>query len=59
MSATDTTSKVQTIVDSSSNTSSILSSSRDSVVCKGILGENRSLKAHYIPTDATIAQESY
>ena len=56
MSATDTTSKVQTIVDSSSNTSSILSSSRDSVVCKGILGENRSLKAHYIPTDATIAQ---
>ena len=56
ISATDTTSKVQTIVDSSSNTSSILSSSRDSVVCKGILDQNNSLKAVYVPTDATVAQ---
>lgn len=55
ISATDTTSKVQTIVDSSSNTSSILSSSRDGVVCKGILEQNNNLKAVYIPTDATIA----
>jgi len=56
ISVTDTTSKVQTIVDSSSNTSSILSSTRDSVVCKGILGENSSLKAVYIPTDSVVAQ---
>ena len=55
ISATDTTSKVQTIVDSSSNTSSILSSSRDSVVCKGQLEEHNNLKAVYIPTDATVA----
>ena len=56
ISATDTTSKVQTIIDSSSNTSSILSSSRDSVVCKGQLEEHNNLKAVYIPTDATVAQ---
>lgn len=55
ISATDMTSKVQTIIDSSSNTSSILSSSRDSVICKGLLEENSKLKAVYIPTDATIA----
>lgn len=55
ISVTDTTSKVQTIIDSSSNTSSILSSSRDSIVCKGILDQNNSLKAVYIPTDIVIA----
>ena len=37
ISSTDTTAKVQTIVDSSSSTSCILSSSRDSIVCKGML----------------------
>ena len=57
ISATDNTSKVQTIIDSSSNTSSIISSSRDSVVCKGQLEDHNNLKAVYIPTDATIAQE--
>lgn len=56
ISSTDTTAKVQTIIDSSSSTSSILSSERDSVVCKGILGENKSLKAVYIPTDANVAE---
>ena len=56
ISATDTTSKVQTIVDSSSNTSAILSSSRDSVVCKGILQEKSTLRSVYIPTDANVAQ---
>ena len=57
ISATDTTSKVQTIIDSSSNTSSLLSSSRDSVVCKGMLKENKTLKSVYIPTEANIAQD--
>ncbi len=57
ISATDTTSKVQTIIDSSSNTSSLLSSSRDSVVCKGMLQENKTLKSVYIPTEANIAQD--
>ena len=55
ISVTDTTAKVQTIIDSSSNTSSMLSSSRDSIVCKGILDEKNKLKAVYIPTDAQIA----
>lgn len=56
ISATSTTAKVQTIVDSASNTSAILSSSRDSVVCKGMLEEKRALKAVYIPVEANIAQ---
>ncbi len=55
ISATSSSAKVQTIIDSSSNTSALLSSSRDSVVCKGILGEKQELKAVYIPTDATVA----
>lgn len=55
ISATATTSKVQTIADSSSNTSSLLSSSRDSIVCKGILDENNTIRAVYIPTEATIS----
>ncbi len=57
ISATNTTSKVQTIIDSSSNTSSLLSSSRDSVVCKGMLQENKTLKGVYIPTEANVAQD--
>ena len=56
ISTTDTTSKVQTIVDSSSNTSSLLSSSRDSIVCKGQLEDGKNLKAVYIPTDAAVTQ---
>lgn len=59
ISCTNTTSKVQTIIDSSSNTSSILSSSRESVVCKGGLENKNNLKAVYIPTDATIARRRY
>ena len=55
ISATDNTAKVQTIVDSSSNTSSIISSSRESVVCKGMLEGKNELKAVYIPTEAQIA----
>ena len=55
ISATDNTAKVQTIVDSSSNTSSIISSSRESVVCKGMLEGKNELQAVYIPTEAQIA----
>lgn len=50
------TSKVQTIVDSASSTSSLMSTTKDSIVCKGTLEENSMLKAMYIPTDATIIQ---
>ena len=41
-------------MDSSSNTSSVLSSSRESIVCKGILEESKKIKAVYIPTEVLI-----
>ena len=56
ISASNTTSKVQTIIDSSSNTSALFSTSREAMVCKGILKENKSLKAVYISTNATVTE---
>ena len=56
ISVTNSTAKVQTIIDSSSSTSSLLSTSRDSIVCKGILNNDNQLKAMYIPTEATVSQ---
>jgi len=56
ISTTNSTAKVQTIIDSSSSTSSLISTSRDSIVCKGILNNNTQLKAMYIPTEATVSQ---
>ena len=56
ISVTQNTSKVQTIIDTSSSTSSLLSTSRDAIVCKGILNDDNSLKAMYIPTDVTVSQ---
>ena len=53
---TDTTAKVQTIIDTSSSTSCLLSTSRDSIVCKGVLNDKKNIKAMYIATDATISQ---
>lgn len=53
---TQDTAKVQTIIDSSSSTSCLLSTSRDSIVCKGVLNDKKSIKAMYIATDATVAQ---
>ena len=53
---TDSTCKVQTIIDTSSSTSCLLSTSRDSIVCKGILNDKKNVKAMYIATDATVAQ---
>lgn len=56
ISVTNNTAKVQTIIDSSSSTSSLISTSRDSIVCKGILNDDKQLKAMYIPTDTTLSQ---
>lgn len=53
---TDSTAKVQTIIDSSSNTSAIFSTSRETIVCKGLLKDNKNLKAVYIPTEATVTE---
>ena len=53
---TESTAKIQTIIDTSSSTSCLLSTSRDSIVCKGVLNDNKNIKAMYIATDATVAQ---
>ena len=57
VSVTENTSKVQTIVDTSSSTSCVLSTTRDNVVCKGTLEDKSILKAMYIPIEATIIEE--
>lgn len=56
ISTTKDTAKVQTIIDTSSSTSSLISTSRESIVCKGILNDDKNLRAMYIPTDATVSQ---
>ncbi len=56
ISVTDNTAKVQTIVDTSSAVSALMSTNKDSIVCKGVLGENKELKGMYIATDANVLQ---
>ena len=56
ISATNTTAKVQTIIDTGSSVSSIMSTTQDSIVCKGTLSDNSELKAVYIPTESNIIQ---
>lgn len=46
--------KVQTIVDTSSTITALISTSRDAIVCKGTLEGKGLLKATYIPTEVTI-----
>lgn len=55
ISVTDTTAKVQTIIDTSTSVSATISTTRDSIICKGILDSDTNLKATYIPLDATVA----
>lgn len=55
VSTTDTTSKVQTIVDVSTNVSSSVTTTKDNIICKGILDSYTTVKATYIPVDATLA----
>ncbi len=56
ISVTDNTAKVETIVDTASSVSCMMSTSKDSIICKGTLEEKSKLKAMYIPTDANIVQ---
>lgn len=56
VSVTDNTAKVQTIVDTASSVSSLMSTTRDPIVCKGTLENSSTLKAMYIPTEAQIIQ---
>lgn len=55
ISSTDETSKIQTIIDSSSSVTANLTHADDSVVCKGSLND-KMLKATYIPTNADISE---
>ena len=56
ISVTNSTAKVQTIIDTASSVSCSMSTTKDSIVCKGTLDDNSTLKAMYIPTDANIIQ---
>ena len=53
ISVTENTAKVQTIIDAANSVSASISTTRDSILCKGSL-ENNILKGNYIPTDAEI-----
>ena len=56
ISVTDTTAKVQTIIDTASSISCSMSTTKDSIVCKGTLDDMSLLRAMYIPTEANIIQ---
>lgn len=56
ISVTDNTAKVRTIVDTSSSISCLMSTNKDSIVCKGTLNSNNELRAMYISTDANLVQ---
>lgn len=56
ISVTDSTAKVQTIIDTASTTSCVITSSRDMMIARGTLSESGALKATYIPTEATILE---
>ena len=54
ISVTDSTAKVQTIVDTSSTVSATISTTRDNIMLRGTLEAESTLKAVYIPTSATV-----
>ncbi len=56
ISVTPDTAKVQTIIDPATSISAALSTTKDSLICKGTLEEDSILKATYIPTNANIIQ---
>ena len=56
ISTTNSTAKVQTIIDSASSISCTLSFSSDTIVAKGTLDNESSLRATYIPPEAIIMQ---
>lgn len=54
ISVTETTAKVQVIVDSASTVSATMSTVEESIICKGTLEDNKILRASYIPTGAEL-----
>lgn len=56
VSTTQNTAKVQTIIDTATSVSSVISTSRQAIIVTGTLENNNILKAMYIPTDAEILE---
>lgn len=56
ISVTDNTAKVQTIIDPASSVSTMLSTTKEAIVSKGTLENKQTLKAVYIPTEASVIQ---
>ena len=56
ISVTDNTAKVQTIIDTASTTSCLISTSRDMMIVRGTLSDLSTLKATFIPTEATVLE---
>lgn len=55
ISVTETTAKVQTLIDSSNVVSTTLENSGDNIICRGMLEKNK-LKATYISTSTTLSE---
>ena len=56
ISVNDNTSKVQTLLDTSSAVSSVVGSARDNIIVRGTLDDKKLLKATSIPTSVTMAE---
>jgi len=56
LSTTENTSKIQTIIDTSTSVSSLISTSREAIIVNGTLENNSTLKANYIPTEVTLLE---
>ena len=55
ISVADNTAKVQTIISTSNTVSATLGTSRDNVICRGTLEDNK-IKANYISVNASVAE---
>lgn len=56
ISVTDKTCKVQVIIDAASTVSCAISTTQESIICKGTLENDQILRASYIPTGAELIQ---
>ncbi len=56
VSVTNSTAKVQTIIDTASAVTSTISTTKDTIVVQGTLDDKTVLKATFIPTDAVVLQ---
>lgn len=56
ISVSENTCKVQVIIDSASTVSCTISTTNESIICKGTLENDQVLRASYIPTEAELIQ---